>query len=298
MDIKNVMIAGCGTLGSQIGWQTAFHGFQVTVFSNSEKGSENCKALHQNYADLFKNTRGATQEQIDAALKRLHYTTDLNEAVKDADIVSESVPENPEIKRGFYQKLSAAAPEKTIFTSNSSTMVPSEIAGATDRPEKFLALHFANGIWDANIGEIMGHPGTDPKYLAIVEQFAKDIGMVPIPIHKEQHGYIINSLLVPLLKVSLNLVVDDISDFKSIDKTWMISTGMRFGPFGIMDMIGLETIYNIELLSRERDGDTTAQTRADYLEQNYISKGKLGMKTNEGFYTYPDPEYQVPDFLT
>ena len=144
----------------------------------------------------------------------------------------------------------------------------------------------------------MGHPGTDPKYLAIVEQFAKDIGMVPIPIHKEQHGYIINSLLVPLLKVSLNLVVDDVSDFKSIDKTWMISTGMRFGPFGIMDMIGLETIYNIELLSRERDGDATAQTRADYLEQNYISKGKLGTKTNEGFYTYPDPEYQVPDFLT
>lgn len=298
MDIKNVMIAGCGTLGSQIGWQTAFHGFQVTVYSTSEKGAEKCKKLHRNYADLFRRERGATQEQIDATFERLHYSTDLAEAVRDADIVSESVPEKPEIKRAFYEKLSAVAPEKTLFTSNSSTMIPSEIADATDRPEKFLALHFANGIWDANIAEIMAHPGTDPKYVDIVEQFAKEIGMVPIPIHKEKHGYIINSLLVPLLKVSLQMVVDGISDVKSIDKTWMISTGMHFGPFGIMDMIGLETIYNVEILSGERDGDAGAQIRADYLKQHFIDKGKLGIKTAEGFYTYPDPEFERPDFLT
>ena len=136
MKFSNVTIAGAGTLGSQIAWQTAFYGFNVTVFDAFEKGLEVGKAYHQKYAELFLKTRGASHDEIDQTISRLSYTTDLAEAVKDADIVSESIPENLEIKQSFYQELGKVAPEKTIFTTNSSTITPSEIVIAVDRPDK------------------------------------------------------------------------------------------------------------------------------------------------------------------
>ena len=118
MKIQNVTIAGGGTLGSQIAWQTAFHGFNVTVYDAFDKGLENSKTLHKQFADLFLNQRGATEKEIDDTFGRLNYTTDLRYAVKNADIISESVPENVEIKTSFYNELSKLAPEKTIFTTS------------------------------------------------------------------------------------------------------------------------------------------------------------------------------------
>jgi 3-hydroxybutyryl-CoA dehydrogenase len=297
MEIKNVTIAGGGTLGSQIAWQTAFKGFNVTVYDAFDKGIEKSKSFHKQFAELFMSTRGVSQEEIDATFNRLSYTMNLTEAVQDADIVSESVPENSEIKKSFYKELSKVAPEKTIFTTNSSTFVPSEIVDAVKRPDKFLALHFANGIWDANVGEVMGHPGTDPSVFDQVVGFAREIGMIPLPIYKEQNGYILNSLLIPLLSAALNLFVNDISDVESIDKTWMISTGVKMGPFATMDIIGLETIYNIEKFWGEKLENKEMLSRAQIIKENFIDKGKLGIKTGEGFYKYPNPAFEETDFL-
>ena len=297
MKIKNVMIAGGGTLGSQIAWQTAFHGFNVTVYDPFEKGLEASKSFHAHFAELFLNTRGASQDEIDQTFSRLSYSSKLREAVKEVDLVSESVPENVEIKKEFYLKLGKIAPEKTIFTTNSSTTLPSDYAQETGRPEKFLALHFANGIWDANVGEVMGHPGTDPAIFDRVIEFAKEIGMVPIPIHKEQNGYVLNSLLVPLLSAASNLLVNGVSDIESIDKTWMISSKVRMGPFGVMDLVGMQTMYNIEKMWGEKLGDQTMLDRAAFIKENYIDKGNMGVSTGEGFYKYPNPSYEDADFL-
>ena len=202
-----------------------------------------------------------------------------------------------EIKRNFYTELAKVAPEKTIFTTNSSTTLPSEYADVTGRPERFLALHFANGIWDANVGEVMGHPGTDPAVFDRIVEFAKEIGMVPIPIHKEQNGYVLNSLLVPFLSAAGNLLVNGVSDVESIDKTWMISTQSPIGPFGIMDMVGMQTMYNIDKLWGEKLNDQTILDRAEFIKEHYIDKGHMGVATGKGFYTYPNPAYQNPDFL-
>ncbi|MGI9289695.1 MAG: 3-hydroxyacyl-CoA dehydrogenase [Gammaproteobacteria bacterium] len=295
--IKNVTIAGGGVLGSQIAWQVAFSGFNVTVYDPSEQGLETCKNFHRQFAELFQGQRGATEQEIAETNSRLSYTSELADAFKDADLISESIPENIEIKRAFYKDLSTVAPEKTIFTTNTSTLLPSQFANDTGRPEKFLALHFANGIWDANIGEVMGHEGTDSAVFETVVQFAKDIGMVPIPIHKEQNGYVINSLLVPWLSAAADLVINDVTDPESVDKTWMISAGTPMGPFGVMDMVGMETIYNISKHWGEELNDAASLTRADFIKTKYIDAGKLGVKTGEGFYQYPDPAYTDPDFL-
>lgn len=297
MKIENVTIAGGGTLGSQIAWQTALMGFNVIVYDAFDKGIKASKSFHKQFSELFMTTRGASKEEINATFSRLNYTTNLAEAVKEADLISESIPENMDIKKSFYQELAKVAPKKTIFTTNSSTTLPSDYSAYTGRPEKFLALHFANGIWDANIGEVMGHAGTDPEIFNRVVKFASEIGMVPIPIYKEQNGYILNSLLTPLLNAAGDLLFNGVSDFKSIDKTWMISMGTKIGPFGFMDMIGMQTMYNISMLWGEKLGDQSMLNRAATIKAEFIDNGKMGVSSGEGFYSYPNPRYADPDFL-
>ncbi|MBD0405326.1 3-hydroxyacyl-CoA dehydrogenase [Flammeovirga sp. EKP202] len=298
MNIKNIMIAGGGNLGSQVAWQCAVKGFNVVVYDAFEKGLETSKSYHQAFGLLFINERGMTEQERDDAFQRISYTTNLEEASRDIDLVNESIPENIEIKKHFYTKLSQFAPAKTIFTTNSSATLPSDYASFTDRPEKFLALHFANGIWDANIGEVMGHSGTDPMVFNRVLKFAEEIGMVPIPIHKEQNGYIINSLLIPLLKAGVDLLRNNVTDIESIDKTWMICTNTKVGPLGIMDIIGMQTIYNIYTFVGESTGDQLAFDRAHYIKNNFIDKGKMGISSGEGFYKYPNPAYEDENFLS
>ena len=298
MKIKNVTIAGGGVLGSQIAWQTALKGFSVTVYDAFEDGINNCKKYHKRYAELFRASKGVSKAEIEDTISRLTYSTNLKEAVKDADLISESIPENLEIKKSFYKELAQLAPEKTIFTTNSSTMLPSYYAKETGRPEKFLALHFSNPVWDANVGEVMSHPKTDSKYFDIVVNFTKEIGLVPIPIQKEQPGYVLNSLLVPFLIAAQDLWFNGVSDFKSIDKTWMISTGSKSGPFGILDLVGMQTIYNITMMDAKKLNSPSLYERAEIIKAEFIDKGKMGISTGQGFYSYPNPEYKDPDFLT
>ena len=299
MSIKKVMIAGSGTLGSQIAWQVAFSGFDVTVYDLFEEGLERAKeAHHRQYAEHFSSVRGATEAEITHTMARLSYTTDLASAVEDADLTSESIPEDLNIKREFYQKLGELAPEKTIFTTNTSTLLPSEFAQETGRPEKFLALHFGNPVWDANIGEVMKQPATDDAVFEQVLGFASSIGMVPMRLEKEQSGYIINSLLVPWFVAAQTSVTNGIADFTDVDKTWMICTKMDKGPFGVMDLIGLETIYLAMKHGAAVNNDLQQQKNADYIKKHFVDANKLGAKSGAGFYEYPNPAYTNDDFLS
>jgi len=297
MSFTKITTAGAGTMGSQVAWQMAFHGKEVTVYDAIPAGLENGKELHGKYAEHFIGQRGATQDQIDDAFARLTYTSDLEEAVHDADLVSESVPESLAIKESFWRDASRHAPEQTVFTTNSSTLAPSSLVGFVDRPEKFLALHFAIGVWDSNIGEVMGHPGTDAQVFDDVLVFAEEIGLVPIPIRKEQSGYVINSLLVPWCTAALDLQVRGVSDFESIDRTWMITLQTGMGPFGMMDRMGLGVVYHVAKLIGETTPNTDALESARYLDENYIQKGHLGVASGQGFYQYPNPAYEQPGFI-
>ena len=297
MTFTKITTAGAGTMGSQVAWQMAFHGKHVTVYDAIPAGLENGKALHLKYGEHFIEQRGATQKQIDDTFGRLTYTTDLSEAVHDADLISESVPESTAIKQSFWREASMNAPERTVFTTNSSTLPPSSLLGFVDRPERFLALHFAIGVWDSNIGEVMGHPGTDTAVFERVLKFAEEIGLVPIPIRKEQSGYVINSLLVPWCTAALDLQVRGVSDFQSIDRTWMITLQTGMGPFGMMDRMGLGVVYHVAKLIGETSPNTPALESARYLEEHFIQKSLLGVASGQGFYRYPNPAYTQPGFI-
>ena len=297
MTYKNVTVAGSGVLGYQIAFQAAYHGFNVIVYDISDEVLEQAKSKFNWMCKAFRKDLRATQEQLDTTFDNLSYTSDFAEAVKDADLMIEAIPEIPEIKVEFYEKLANLAPEKTVFATNTSTLLPSQFAESTGRPAQFLALHFANKIWMHNVAEIMGHPRTDPKVFDEVVAFATNIGMVPMPLYKEQPGYIMNSLLAPFIDAGLQLLAKEVADPHTIDKTWMIVTGAPVGPFGILDTIGINTAYNITKMSAERTQSPVRFKAVKYLKEQLIDQNKLGAATGEGFYSYPNPAYMNPDFL-
>ena len=297
MNFKKIVVAGSGVLGYQIAFQTAFNGFDVTVYDINDEVLEKAKVKFDELSKAYKQDVHATDEQLENTFKNLSYQSNLSEAVKDADLVIEAVPESLEIKRDFYEKLSQVAPEKTIFTTNSSTMLPSQFAAFTGRPEKFLALHFANQIWKFNTAEVMGHSSTDKAVFDEVIEFAKAIRMLVLPLHKEQPGYILNSLLVPFLMASLDLWSKQVADPEIIDKTWMKATGSPMGPFAILDIVGISTVYNIAKMNAEKTKDPALEKVALLLKTEFIDKGILGTPSGKGFYNYPNPAYKSENFL-
>jgi 3-hydroxybutyryl-CoA dehydrogenase len=297
MEFNNITIAGGGVLGSQIAFQTAFYGYQVTLYDITDEALEKSKKTILKISKEFQADLKVTNAELEAAFKNLNYDSNFASSVKDADLLIEAIPENPKIKTDFYRKLALVAPEKTIFATNSSTLLPSKFAAATGRPSQFLALHFANEIWKHNTAEIMGHSGTSPEVFNKVVAFAKSIGMITLPLHKEQPGYILNSLLVPLLNAATNLLVNEIADAPTIDKTWMAATGAPLGPFGILDIVGITTAYNINLIAAQTSKDPIKLKTVAYLKEKFIDTNKLGVATQEGFYKYPNPEFKEEDFL-
>ena len=311
MDIKNVVVAGGGVLGSQIAFQSAYKGFNVKVWLRMESSIGRAKPKFDRVQKIYLATleamktnpaaycRGlaespeATPEQIDeliakaaSAMDRIEFTLSHEEAAKDADLVIEAIAENPQEKVEFYTTMAKYLPEKAIIATNSSTMLPSAFAESTGRPEKYLALHFANEIWRNNTAEVMGHDGTSPEAYQEVVEFAETIGMIPLQLKKEQPGYILNSLLVPFLNSAQALLAKGVADPETIDKTWMLATGAPLGPFRILDVVGLTTAYNIVVMNPEAKDPETLPGKIAALLKSYIDAGKTGINAGEGFYKY------------
>lgn len=296
--IANLTVLGGGVLGGQIAWQSAFCGKHVVVYDLFEQGLRNCRSAQEGYAEIYQRDLGATAEQLQATRARLSFSTDLAQAVANADLVIEAVPEIPQVKIDIYQQLAKLLPEKTLLATNSSTLLPSQFAQYTGRPEKYCALHFANLIWSSNIAEVMAHAGTAPETLLAVTRFAIEIGMVPIPIAREQNGYVCNTLLVPLLNAAQTLVTNGVSTPENIDRTYMImNRGCQAGPCGIMDVVGMTTVWNIMNHWGSVSGDAQMLKNAAYVKEHFVEQGKLGLPSGEGYYSYPDPAYAAADFL-
>lgn len=285
--LRNITVLGTGVLGSQIAYQTAYRGFDVVAYDIDDAALEAAKQRSAGLADTYvaEGVEGAADGKAEEALGRITRSADLGEAVAKADLVIEAIPENLEIKRATYEKLATLAPEHTIFATNSSTLLPSDLASFTGRADRFLALHFANRVWVHNTAEVMGTEATSPEVFQAVVEFAGQIGMVPIEIKKEKAGYLLNSLLVPFLQAAGELLVDGIAEPDAIDKTWRIGTGAPMGPFQIYDIVGLTTAYNISMM-----GGAKQQAFAALIKERYIDQGKLGVATGEGFYSYPKGE--------
>ena len=313
-EFKNIVVAGGGVLGSQIAFQAAYCGFNVTIWLRSEGsiGRTQPKLAHlkETYlstiqamaapdgkskqiwacgiADYDDFDAEKCAARVEAAAASIHLELDLAKAVEGADLLIESMAENIDDKIAFYKKLAPVLPEKTILVTNSSTLLPSKLAKYTGRPDRYLALHFANSIWKNNTAEIMAQPETDGSAFDAIMDFARQLRMVPLPVRKEKSGYLLNSMLVPFLFSAMDLYVNGVSDPESIDRAWTLGTGAPKGPFQILDTVGLTTAHNIvkQYVKIPRFLAPYNFRGMDAMLQKYLDAGKLGCAAGEGFYRY------------
>lgn len=225
-------------------------------------------------------------QAIEGALPLRRYGASVNRLTEAPLFFVESMSENVEAKNGMYDAIRDLLEEKTLVFTNSSTLLPSMFAQRTGRPEKYCAVHFSNTIWKNNTAEIMGHPGTSEETYRRAVAFADEINMVPLELHKEQPGYILNSMLVPFLSAAQALWATDVADPATIDKTWELATGAPAGPFKILDIVGLETAYNINQMKPEAQVAGTVLNRMGKLLKEKIDRGETGVNAGKGFYDY------------
>lgn len=318
-NFKKIVVAGGGVLGSQIAYQAAYCGFDVTIWLRSEGSIGRCQPkldnLKKTYIDALNLMADPVKGEanwcpglaemgdfdLDACLKKVENINvklelDMAKAVKDADLVIESMAENADDKIKFYTALAPLLDEKTVVVTNSSTLLPSAFAKYTGRPDKYLSMHFANSIWKNNVAEIMVQDKTDKKYFDMICEFANEIRMLALPVLKEKSGYLLNSMLVPFLLSGLDLYANGISDPESIDLAWTKGTGAPKGPFKIFDTVGLTTALNIVDQYQKVPGLFKPMLSKMMMPYNFkgmkailekhIAEGKLGMSSGEGFYKY------------
>lgn len=290
--IQRVLVIGAGTMGGQIALQCAMHGLDVSLYDNDPKALENGMARVRGYARRLVEAGRAGPD----ALERITPTTDLASAAASADLVSESVPEDPALKGRVFAELNALCSSHTIFTTNTSTLLPSMFAAAGGQPERLAALHFHLPVWDANVADVMAHPGTAPEVVATLVAFARRIGQIPIVARKESPGYVFNAMLSALNEAALKLAANGVADFPDVDRAWMGVMKMPIGPFGIMDAVGLDTVWKITDFWAGVTNDPQQRANADFVK-GYLDRGRLGVKSGGGFYNYPEPAFSRDGFL-
>ena len=295
-DVRRVAIAGGGTMGQQIAFQCAGHGYDVVIHDIDPGALEAAQTRIRAYAEELERGGLITSEQKASAQARITLSSDLRAAAAEADLVSEAVPEDPDLKGRVLAEWDAACPPRTIFMTNTSMLLPSQFAEASGRADRLLALHFHLPVWVNHLADVMPHAGTAPEVTKLVLAFARRIGQVPIELHRESNGYVFNAMYSALNRAAITLAQQGVASIEDIDRAWMHVIKTPVGPLGALDAVGLDTTWAITDYWARRLGDEQLRANADFLKA-YVDRGDLGVKSGRGFYTYPDPAYARPGFI-
>ena len=293
--IRKVTVVGTGTLGTQIAILAACFDYEVSVYDTDEGSfTRGLQTLKATMKTAGKKSAFPTDD-VDTVAKTVTFCKDIEEAVQDVDLVIEAVFEDLELKRKTFERLDSLVPRKAILATNSSSMPISKIESATTRPEQCVNTHFYYPARGQNMVDVMGGTKTTPEVIETAREWVRSIGCVPLTVKKESLGFCFNRVWRAIKKEVLHMWAEGYVDFRDVDRAWMIATGMPSGPFGLMDNVGLDVVYDIEMVYYNESKDPKDHPPAALKEK--IDRSELGIKTNKGFYTYPDPEYVRPDFM-
>jgi 3-hydroxybutyryl-CoA dehydrogenase len=293
-EVSTVCSIGAGTMGCYNALVAAVSGYEVVIYDVSE---QSLAKVPENHAEIGAHLVGVeycTGEELAASMARIRTTTDLASAVADADLVTESVFEDLNIKREVHGELDRLCPPKSILTTNTSGLLVSDIEDVVERGDRFAALHSHLG---SPLIDIVGGPRTSAQTIDVLTRYVKSLKCAPLVLHKENRGYVLNALLGSVLTTALVLVVQGVASKREVDSAWMQHRRAPMGPFGMMDLFGLNVVYD-GWQHREPDPATDA-LKPGILSglQPYIDRGELGRKAGKGFYDYPNPAFEQEDFV-
>lgn len=282
MEIKRVTIIGGGTMGMQIALNAAVNGLDTTLTDSFPGVLDKVAAWSKEYLAGRVAKGKMTSEEAAAIQGRFHMIESLEAAVVKADLVIEAIIEDIEAKKTLFATVAKMAPAEAIIVSNSSTFVPSSMAPATGKADKFANLHYFNPALHMELVEIVVGPQSSKETIDSLVDFAAKIGKKAITVQKEIEGFIVNRLFGALTTEAWFLLENGYATVEDIDIAAEKGLGHPMGAFRTMDLAGLDTIYSIRL-AKFKAG--TGATPPKILEEK-VKKGEFGRKTGQGFYNY------------
>lgn len=281
--MKNITVIGAGTMGNGIAHVFAMKGHNVTLCDISDNALE--KALETIDKNLW---RMVAKEKIsedvkDQTIGNITTSTDITTAVENADLVVEAATENEEIKLKIFTQLDEAAPENCILASNTSSISITKIAGATNRPEKVIGMHFMNPVPVMKLVEIINGYATSAETTASIVELSQGLEKVPVVVN-DYPGFIANRILMPMINEAIFSLYEGVAGVTEIDTVMKLGMAHPMGPLQLADFIGLDVCHAI--MKVLYDGFNNPKYAPCPLLTNMVLAGKLGRKTGEGFYKY------------
>lgn len=284
--MNKITIIGSGLMGHGIGQLYATYGKNVVMYDIEEKSLVVCEKMIEDSLIVMVEQDIITSEHKKETLGRLTYTTDLNSALFDADMVVEVIPEILELKHEMYKKIEAVVSKDTIITSNTSSIPLTELVEHAQYPDRFFITHFFAPAQLIPLVEIVKTDSSRPDLLATIETFLNECQKSPIILKKEVPGFIANRIQMAILRECFWLIENDVASASDIDTVMKDSLGFRYaflGPLEGQDIAGLKTPYFVtsKLFPEISDAKTPPQFFKDMVDNNV-----LGIRTGEGFYKY------------
>jgi len=226
----------------------------------------------------------------------LSLSTSLEPVAGDVDIAIEAASEQLAVKRGVFSELDRVTPASALLATNSSSIRITALEDVAAHPERLLNMHFFPPVSRRPLVELMAGTHTSADALDHARTFARRIGMTPLMVERPSTGFLFNRVWRAIKRECLHTVAQGIGSYQDIDRAWMIIYGADEGPFGSMDSIGLDVVLEIERVYHRESG--LESDRPPQFLVDMVGEGRLGVKTGEGFYRYPDPEFRRPGFIT
>jgi enoyl-CoA hydratase/3-hydroxyacyl-CoA dehydrogenase len=284
-DIETIAVLGAGNMGHGIAEVAALAGYHVNLRDIKEE------FVQSGYDDIewslekLAEKERISDEEAEAAADRVTPLVDMAEAVGDADVVIEAVPEQMEIKKDVYAEVEEHLPDGAIVASNTSSLSITELSEVTERPEQFAGMHFFNPPVRMQLVEVISGDHTAEETLEVAEALAEDIGKTPVRVRKDAPGFIVNRILVPLMNEACWMVSEEDATVAEIDSTTKFDMGLPMGSFELGDQVGHDVTYHVLEYMHEVLGD--AYEPAPFLEE-LVEEERYGKKSGEGVYDYED----------
>jgi len=289
LSIKNITVLGSGIMGHGIAQVSAMAGYNVVLRDIEQKFLDKAMEKVKWSLDKLVSKEKISQNECDEIFSRIKPIVNLDDALKDCDMVIEAVPEIMDLKKKVYAELDEKAGKQIIFASNTSTLPITEIANTTSRPEKFIGIHFFNPPLLMKLVEIIPGQKTSEEIIKITEDYVKSVKKEPVLCRRDVPGFIVNRLFIPLVHEACYVMDRQGNQMTEIDSAVKYKLGFPMGIFELADFTGMDVIHKATIEMHQRDKKVI--NPHPKIEQLFNEK-KLGKKTGEGFYKYSDEKYE------